>query len=88
MGSYPSPALTVSIGARIRHQLDRESTIYKEIYKQRTATERINSQAKALGIERPHLRNGQAIANRNTLIYTLINLRSIRRIRARLAANG
>jgi len=26
-----------------------------------------------LGIERPHIRNGQAIANLNTLIYLLIN---------------
>jgi hypothetical protein len=48
--------------------LDRDSQRYKDIYKQRTATERINSQAKALGIERPHIRNGKAIANLNTLI--------------------
>jgi hypothetical protein len=73
--------LATSVGARIRHQLDRQSTIYKEIYKQRTATERINSQAKALGIERPRLRNGQAIANQNTLIYVLINLRALHRVR-------
>jgi hypothetical protein len=73
--------LATSVGARIRHQLDRESAIYKEIYKQRTATERVNSQAKALGIERPKLRNGQAIANQNTLIYVLINLRALHRVR-------
>jgi len=30
----------------------------------------------ALGIERPHIRNGQAIANLNILIYLLINLHS------------
>jgi hypothetical protein len=36
-----------------------------------------------LGIERPHLRNGQAIANLNTLIYTLINLGCLQRIRQR-----
>ena len=53
----------------------------KEVYKQLTATERINSQAKALGIERPHVRNGKAIANLNTLIYLLINLRFFQRIR-------
>ena len=47
----------------------------------RTATERINSQAVALGIERPRLRNQQAIANLNTLIYTLLNLRTLHRIR-------
>ena len=50
-------------------------------YKQRTAVERINSQAVALGIERPHLRNGAAIANQNTLIYLLINLRFLQRLR-------
>jgi len=60
------------------------SEAYKDAYRQRTATERINSQAVALGIERPHLRNGRAITNRNTLIYVLINLRFLQRIRARL----
>jgi hypothetical protein len=78
--------LATSVGARIRHQLDRESALYKEIYRQRTATERINSQAKALGIERPKLRNQQAIVNQNTLIYVLINLRALQRIRQRKAA--
>jgi len=77
--------LATGIGARLRHQIDRESTLYKEIYKQRTATERINSQAKALGIERPKLRNRQAITNLNTLIYVLINLRALHRIRAKKA---
>jgi len=73
--------LPTSIGARLRYQLDRDSTIYKDVYKQRTATERINAQAKELGIERPKLRNGQAIANQNTLIYILLNLRALQRIR-------
>jgi hypothetical protein len=68
------------ISAHIPYTLDRESAAYKNAYRRRTrlsrqATERINSQACALGIERPYLRNGQAIINRNTLIYTLINLR-------------
>ena len=69
--------LATSVGARIRHQLDRDSDTYKDLYKQRTATERINSQAVALGIERPKLRNQPAIANLNTLIYVLINLRAL-----------
>jgi hypothetical protein len=73
--------MPTSIGARLRYTLDRDSQRYKDIYKQRTATERINSQAKALGIERPHIRNGKAIANLNTLIYILINLRLLQRIR-------
>jgi len=74
-------SLATSIGARIRHQLDRDGDIYKQVYKQRTATERINAQAVALGIERPKLRNGAAIANLNTLIYVLINLRALQRVR-------
>ena len=73
--------MPTSVGARLRYTLDRDSQAYKDIYKQRTATERINSQAKALGIERPHIRNGKAIANLNTLIYILINLRLLQRIR-------
>jgi hypothetical protein len=77
--------LATSIGARIRHQLDREGMAYKDIYKQRTATERINSQAVALDIERPKLRNRQAIANQNTLIYVLINLRALHRVRRKKA---
>ena len=72
--------MPTSIGARLRYTLDRESQAYKEIYKQRTAVERINSQAYALGIENPHLRNGSAITNLNTLIYTLINLRLYHRL--------
>lgn len=75
--------MPTSIGARLRYTLDRDSQTYKDIYKQRTAVERINSQAKSLGIERPHIRNGAAIANQNTLIYILINLRLLQRIRNR-----
>ena len=72
-----------SPGVRARHELDRHSDAYKEVFRQRTATERINSQALELGIERPKLRNGRAIANINTLIYILINLRAYHRIRQR-----
>jgi hypothetical protein len=83
--------LPTCIGARLRYQLDRDSGRYKQLYNQRTATERINSQAVALGIERPRLRNQQAIANQNTLIYTLLNLRTLHRIRhlkTQLLADG
>jgi hypothetical protein len=76
--------MPVGPGPRLRYTIDRESARFKEIYRQRTATERINSQAKALGIERPHLRNADAIANINTLIYTLINLRMLQRLSAQL----
>jgi hypothetical protein len=76
--------MPTSIGARLRYTLERDSQAYQAIYKQRTAVERINSQAKALRIERPYLRNGAAIANQNTLIYILINLRFLKRIRDHL----
>ena len=69
---------------RVRHELDRQSEAYKDIFRQRTATERINSQALNLGIERPKLRNARAIANMNTLIYILINLRAYHRLRERI----
>jgi len=72
--------MATAAGARIRYQLDRESDAYQEVYKQRTAVERIFSQAVALGIERPKLRNQLAIANQNTLTYILINLRAMLRL--------
>jgi hypothetical protein len=75
--------MPTSIGASLRYTLDRDGEAYKQIYKQRTAVERINSQAKALGIERPILRNFASITNQNTLIYILINLRLLQRIRNR-----
>ena len=55
--------------------------IYKQIYKQRTASERINSQAKDFGIERPKVRNRYSVVNLNTLTYIVINARALRRIR-------
>jgi len=67
-----------SIGARIATEIDREGEEYKQLYKQRTATERINSLALDLGIERPKLRNKCSITNQNTLIYILINMRALK----------
>lgn len=81
--------IAASDGARIRHQLDRHSAEYLAIYNQRTACERIFSQAVALGIERPKLRNQRSIANLNTLLYVLLNLRAFQRLldmQAHLAA--
>jgi len=72
-------------GAHLRYQIDRTGPAYKAVYNQRTATERINSQATELGIERPRLRNQAAIANHNTLLYVLIDLRALGRVRARQA---
>lgn len=68
--------IATSAGARIRHQLDRESDDYQRLYAQRTMVERLNSQAAALGVTHPKLRRGRAIANQNTLIHVLINPRS------------
>lgn len=76
-------SLPTSIGNRMRHELDRSSDAYKQLYKQRTACERINAQALDLGIERPKLRNQRSIANQNTLIYVLINLRALQRVKER-----
>ncbi len=78
--------MSTSVGARLRYQLDRHSPEYQEVYRQRTTTERINSQAVDLGIERPKLRNGHSIANHNTLTYVLINAHALQRIRQRKAA--
>ena len=78
--------LATSIGARIRCQLDRESAAYKLIFNQRTATERINAQAKEVGIERPKLRNQRSITNQNTLTYVLLNLRCLQRVHERRRA--
>jgi len=66
-------------GGLMRVQLDRSGPLYKAIYTQRTSCERINSQAKELGIERPKLRNRRSVANLNSLIYITINVRALNR---------
>jgi hypothetical protein len=65
----------MELGGQMRAMLDRDGPRYHAIYKQRTSCERINSQAQALGIERPKVRNGHSVANLNTLIYLVINAR-------------
>lgn len=69
------------LGGIQRVLLDRQSPLYRALYNQRTSCERINSQAKALGIEHPRVHNGQSVANLNTLIYLVINLKAILRAR-------
>jgi hypothetical protein len=66
----------------MRVTLKRDSPFYKVIYTQRTSAERINSQAKALGIERPKLRNRQSMSNRNTLISLVTKVKALQRARA------
>jgi len=64
-------------GGLMRMLLDRQSPLYQAIYTQRTSCERINSQAQALGIERPKVRNGRSVAHLNTLMYLIINVRAL-----------
>lgn len=74
--------INIELGGHMRIALDRHSDTYKAIYRQRTAAERINSQAKALGIERPKVRNSRSVHNLNTLTYIIINMRALERARA------
>jgi len=41
-----------------------------------------------LGIERPKIRNGPAIASLNTLVYVLFNLQALQRIQQRPVINA
>ena len=72
----------IEAGGLMRVTLDRQSPLYKAVYTQRTCCERINSQAKDLGIERPKARNMHSIRRLNTLIYILINAKLLQRARA------
>lgn len=74
--------LNWELGGLQRVLLDRGAPLYKAIYSQRTSCERINSQAKELGIERPKLRNRRSVANVNTFIYLIINVRALDRARS------
>jgi hypothetical protein len=73
--------VNIELGGLMRLSLDRHSDAYRAIYKQRTSTERINSQATELGIERPRVRNIHSVRNLNTLTYILINVRALDRVR-------
>jgi hypothetical protein len=74
-------------GGRLRVATDRTGDAYRALYRQRTAAERINSQAKALGLARPRVRRRAAVERLCTLTYLVINLRALQRIRAEKAAN-
>ena len=71
----------------MRATLDRRADAFIAIYRQRTSAERINSQATALGIERPKVRNAQSVHRLNTPTYIVINARALQRARA-LNASG
>jgi hypothetical protein len=80
--------LNIEAGGRMRIDLDRQSAAYQAIYRQRTAAERINSQATALGIERPHVRQQHSVRTLNTLTYLVINAHALQRARALNAQDG
>src|SRR6266568_4587559 len=69
-------------GGLMRALLDRSGPLYHVIYTQRTCCERINSQAKALGIEYPKVRNIHSVRNLNTLIYLIINVRALQKAKS------
>jgi len=73
--------INIEAGGLLRVLLDRDSAAYKDIYRQRTSAERINAQAKALGIERPKVRNERSVHTLNTLIYIVINVQALARVR-------
>jgi Transposase DDE domain len=74
--------INIESGGLLRVLLDRDSAPYKDLYRQRTSAERINSQAKALGIERPKVRNSASVRNLNTLTYIVINVQALERAQA------
>lgn len=73
--------VNLEAGGQLRVSLDRTSASFQAIYDQRTSAERINSQATALGIERPKVRRLRAVRHLNTLTYLLINVRALHRVR-------
>jgi Transposase DDE domain len=74
--------INIEKGGLMRAMLDRSSPLYHAVYCQRTSAERINSQAKALGIERPKVRQGRSVHRLNTLTYIVINVKALARARA------
>ena len=73
--------VNIELGGLMRITLDRTSPLYKSVYCRRTSAERGNSQSKALGLERPHVRNIRSVRTLNTLIYLVINARALQRAR-------
>ncbi len=64
-----------------RVTLDRESPLSKSVYRQRTSTERGNSQSKAAGLERPKVRTICSVRTLNTLTYLLLDAHALQRAR-------
>ncbi len=79
---YPSGVGLPQQGHYERIGAHRDSPLYHALYTQRTCCERINSQAKELGIERPKVHNGRSVKNLNTLLYLIINVRALQRAKS------
>lgn len=77
--------LNWELGGQMRVTLDRHSPRYKAVYRQRTSAERVNSHSKALGLERPKVRNGHSVRTLNTLTYLVIDAHALQRARDRNA---
>jgi hypothetical protein len=58
-----------------------DSPLYHAIYNQCTSTERINSDSKALELERPQVRSIHSVHTLNTLTYLIINDQALQRAR-------
>ncbi len=69
-------------GGLMRSRIDRDTPLYHTVYTQRTGAERINSRAKELGIERPRVRNIRSVRTLNTLIYLVLNVRTLAKARS------
>jgi hypothetical protein len=78
-------SINLEAGGRMRATLDRQSPAFQAIYRQRTSAERINSQAEALGITHPKVRNAGSVHTLNTLTSIVINVRALLRARTRHA---
>jgi hypothetical protein len=81
-GSGCIHGINLEPGGQLRTTLDRQTDAYTAIYRQRTSAERINSQATALGIERPKVRNSRSVHRLNILAYIVINARALQRVRS------
>ncbi len=70
------------LGGQMRVMLGRSAPLCPGIYRQRTSCERINSQAKEPGIERPKVRNARSAHNLNTPMYIVINAKAVQRAKS------
>lgn len=70
------------LGGIQRVTLNRDAPLFHILYNERTGCERVNARAKELGIERPRVRNGHSVANLNTLIYVIVNVRVLQKAKS------